>query len=248
MKILNMGNKRVASEYAAIEIIKQIKAHPQTTLGLATGDTMLEVYPDLNELINLNQTDLSEVHTFNLDEYVGLGEGDKDSYHTYMHENLFNHNSSWVAENIHVPNGKAEDISQEIKDYEAQLEAEGPVDIQLLGIGENGHIGFNEPGASFESKTRVVDLTESTINANKVHFERTEDMPTQAISMGLGSIMSAKRIILLAFGDKKANAIQQLIEGKVSEALPASILHQHDNVEILVDDTIYQQLDWSKQQ
>lgn len=126
--------------------------------------------------------------------------------------------------------------------YENQLKQIGQPDIQLLGIGENGHIGFNEPGTSFESETRVVDLTESTINANSVHFDHIDDVPKQAVSMGLNSIMRAKRIILLAFGERKRDAIHQLLNGETNESLPASILHQHPNVEIIVDDTIFNRL------
>ncbi|MCU5745416.1 glucosamine-6-phosphate deaminase [Staphylococcus sp. SQ8-PEA] len=242
MKIINLGAERLASEYAAIEIVKAIINKPTTTLGLATGNTMINVYHELVKLINLNQLNLSSVHTFNLDEYMKLGKGDKESYHSYMYRYLFDHNETWNKDNIHIPNGKVRDITEEIKNYETHLSQDGPVDIQLLGIGENGHIGFNEPGASFDSTTRVVNLTKSTLNANRQHFNNEADIPTQAISMGLKSIMSAQRIILLAFGEKKREAIQRLVEGEISEDLPASILHHHPDVEVVVDDEIYKYL------
>ncbi len=157
-----------------------------------------------------------------------------------MHQRFFGQNEQWNPENIYIPNGSAADLSQEAEDYEAALKAVGQPDIQILGIGENGHIGFNEPGTPFNSVTRVVDLTPSTLHANSVHFAHLDDVPKQALSMGLASIMRAKRIILLAFGDKKIDAIQKLIHGETTEALPASILHNHPNVEIIVDDVIYQ--------
>lgn len=157
-----------------------------------------------------------------------------------MHQRFFNQNEQWNEDNIYIPSGVAEDLNQEAKHYEDALKAVGQPDIQILGIGENGHIGFNEPGTPFDSQTRVVDLTPSTMHANSVHFKHSEDVPKQALSMGLSSIMRAKRIILLAFGDKKIDAIQRLVNGETTEDLPASILHNHDNVEIIVDDVIYQ--------
>lgn len=159
-----------------------------------------------------------------------------------MHQLLFDHHEGWNEQHIHIPKGDANDLSEEAQRFETLLQSVGKRDIQLLGIGQNGHIGFNEPGTSFDSVTRVVDLTESTIKANSVHFDNIEDVPKQAVSMGLHSIMGAKRIILLAFGDKKREAIQRLLDGQVSEDLPASILHQHPNVEVIVDDTIYHSL------
>lgn len=242
MKLINLKNKTIASDYVAIELLKLIQDNPKAILGLATGNTMTDVYPRFSELLEANDTDLSEVQTFNLDEYVGLEPEHSQSYHTYMHKLLFDHNSSWQASHIHIPQGKADDLEAEAKRYEELLKSIGNPDIQLLGIGENGHIGFNEPGTSFESETRVVDLTDSTVKANSVNFDTIEDVPKQAISMGLKSIMRAKRIILLAFGERKQEAIRRLLEEETTEDLPASILHNHPNVEIIVDDTIYNNL------
>ncbi|MBE7355419.1 glucosamine-6-phosphate deaminase [Staphylococcus haemolyticus] len=242
MEITNLVDKKLASDYVAIELLKLIKDKPDAILGLATGDTMTDVYPRFSELALANQVNLAKVQTFNLDEYVGLAHEHAQSYHTYMHQLLFDHNASWNADNIHIPQGHVDDLEREARRYEDQLKQIGQPDIQLLGIGENGHIGFNEPGTSFESETRVVDLTESTINANSVHFDHIDDVPKQAVSMGLNSIMRAKRIILLAFGERKRDAIRQLLNGETTESLPASILHQHPNVEIIVDDTIFKHL------
>ncbi|MGV3143716.1 glucosamine-6-phosphate deaminase [Staphylococcus simulans] len=240
MQLYNLRNKQLASQYVAIEFLKQIKARPDAVLGLATGSTMTDLYTQLSDLLNANHVDVSGVRTFNLDEYVGAGPKDLHSYYAYMHQRFFNQNEQWNEDNIYIPSGVAEDLDQEAKHYEDTLKAVGQPDIQILGIGENGHIGFNEPGTPFDSQTRVVDLTPSTMHANSVHFKHSEDVPKQALSMGLSSIMRAKRIILLAFGDKKIDAIQRLVNGETTEDLPASILHNHDNIEIIVDDVIYQ--------
>lgn len=241
MELINLKNKSIASDYVAVELLKLIQTQKEATLGLATGNTMTEIYPRLSELLTSNQTDLSHVKMFNLDEYVGLEKSHPQSYHTYMHRLLFDHNS-WDEDNIYIPNGDASDLAEEANSYEQRLKAIGQPDIQLLGIGENGHIGFNEPGTSFESETRIVDLTASTIKANSIHFDTMDDVPKQAISMGLQSIMRAKRIILLAFGERKQEAIYQLINGSITETLPASILQHHTNVEVIVDDVIFKYL------
>ena len=239
MNILNLKNRTIASQYVATELIKVMKARPNAVLGLATGSTMTDVYRYLVSLINANDMELNSIVTFNLDEYIGLAPDHKQSYYTYMHQHLFNHHKDWNKSNIYVPNGIAKDLQRACFDYEQALQNQGPADIQILGIGENGHIGFNEPYSPFDSQTRVVDLTASTINANSYHFSHIEDVPKQAISMGLDSIMSAKRIILLALGSRKKDIVKQLIEGQISEKLPASILHRHENVEIIVDDEAY---------
>ncbi|CAL29296.1 glucosamine-6-phosphate deaminase [Staphylococcus carnosus] len=242
MEIYNLKDKSTASIYTAIEMLKTIKTKPDAIFGLATGSTMVDLYPQLSNLLNVNKVDVSQVRTFNLDEYVGLNAEHTQSYHTYMHERLFQQYEGWNQNNIHIPNGIADDMEHEGEHYEKLLQDIGKPDIQILGIGENGHIGFNEPGTPFDSVTRIVDLTPSTLHANSVHFETEDEVPKQAISMGLSSIMRAKRIILLAFGEKKIDAIQRLAAGNVSEDLPASILHNHPNVEIIVDETIYKAL------
>lgn len=236
MKITNLGTRDRVSFYVATELYQQMLRHPHSRLGLATGGTMVDMYAYLVELLNKNKLDVSNVHTFNLDEYVGLSQSHPESYHYYMHDILFHRYPEFTEAFLHIPNGIATDVLQETKRYETLLDEEGPIDIQILGIGQNGHIGFNEPGTAFDSLTHCVDLTESTIEANSRYFEHKEDVPRQAISMGLQSIMKAKRIILMAFGASKKEAIAKLKSGAVTTDLPASILHQHPNVEVFVDE------------
>ena len=239
MKFINLGTEKEACHYVANELLKQIITDNKSVLGLATGGTMVGVYEQLVNLIKINKLDLSNITTFNLDEYIGIDSDHPESYYTYMHDILFNHLSSWNEEKIHLPHGSANDLNSEVERYENLIDKEGPMDIQILGIGENGHIGFNEPGTSFDSLTSVVDLTESTIEANRRYFETKEEVPKQAISMGIQSILKAKRIILLAFGPKKAEAIQKLLSGEITTDLPASALYNHPNVEIIVDNSAY---------
>lgn len=236
MKIISLGSKKLASFYVACELYKEMSCQPTSKLGLATGGTMTEVYKYLVELLEKNQLDVSHVETFNLDEYVGLKAEHPQSYHYYMNEVLFNQYPNFNKENIHIPNGYSSQLEDEAERYNQLLNDRGPVDIQILGIGENGHIGFNEPGTDLHSETHIVDLTESTIRANSRYFESESDVPQQAVSMGLASILKAKRIILLAFGEKKKEAIHQLMNNQVTKDIPSTILHAHPNVEVYVDD------------
>lgn len=213
-----------------------MSCQPTSKLGLATGGTMTEVYKYLVELLEKNQLDVSHVETFNLDEYVGLKAEHPQSYHFYMNEVLFDQYPNFNKENIHIPNGYSSQLEDEAERYNQLLNDRGPVDIQILGIGENGHIGFNEPGTDLHSETHIVDLTESTIRANSRYFESESDVPQQAVSMGLASILKARRIILLAFGEKKKEAIHQLMNNQVTKDIPSTILHAHPNVEVYVDD------------
>ena len=236
MKIINLGSKKLASFYVACELYKEMSCQPTSKLGLATGGTMTEVYKYLVELLEKNQLDVSHVETFNLDEYVGLKASHQQSYHTYMNKVLFEQYPHFVKNHIHIPDGLSENLEVEAERYNNLLDERGPIDIQILGIGENGHIGFNEPGTDFNSETHVVNLTESTIKANSRFFDNEKDVPRQAVSMGLASILKAKRIILLAFGPKKKEAISKLLNEQVTEDVPATILHTHPNVEVYVDD------------
>lgn len=213
-----------------------MSCQPTSKLGLANGGTMTEVYKYLVELLEKNQLDVSHVETFNLDEYVGLKAEHPQSYHFYMNEVLFDQYPNFNKENIHIPNGYSSQLEDEAERYNQLLNDRGPVDIQILGIGENGHIGFNEPGTDLHSETHIVDLTESTIRANSRYFESESDVPQQAVSMGLASILKARRIILLAFGEKKKEAIHQLMNNQVTKDIPSTILHAHPNVEVYVDD------------
>ncbi|MGI2254083.1 glucosamine-6-phosphate deaminase [Staphylococcus cohnii] len=238
MKVTNLGSSEYASFYVACELFKQMSQQPHSKLGLATGGTMVEVYEFLVSLLQKNQLDVSEIETFNLDEYVGLSATHEQSYHRYMNDILFNRYPHFTKSLIHIPDGAADDLMAETKRYEDLINQKGPLDIQILGIGENGHIGFNEPGTDMNSTTQVVDLTASTINANSRYFDNESEVPKQAVSMGLASILKAKRIILLAFGEKKRAAIEQLAKHEVNKQVPATILLAHPDVEIYVDDAV----------
>lgn len=227
METIIVNNPEEGAEKAFQLIKTAIQANEVKTLGLATGSTPLKLYDKMAHAA----LDVSEITTVNLDEYVGLAKDDPNSYHYYMNENLF---SKVHFKETHLPNGMAENLEEECANYEALLQA-NPVDIQILGIGTNGHIGFNEPGTSFSSKTAVVELAAATREANKRFFEKEEDVPTHAISMGIKSIMAAKKIILLAFGAEKAEAIKQTVEGSVAVDCPASVLQQHPNAIIITD-------------
>ncbi|MGM0213519.1 glucosamine-6-phosphate deaminase [Enterococcus sp. AZ109] len=212
----------------AFELIKDGMANGAKVLGLATGSTPETLYQEMTS----SDLDFSDMTSVNLDEYVGLGGEDTQSYRYFMNDRLFNKKP---FKETFVPNGKADDLAAECKHYDEVIAAH-PIDIQVLGIGRNGHIGFNEPGTPFTETTHVVELTESTIEANKVYFDKAEDVPTTAVSMGIGSIMPSKKILLLAFGEVKADAIKGMIEGPVTEDLPASILQKHDDVIVIIDE------------
>lgn len=222
------------SKRAAEIVKKQIKEKPNSVLGLATGSTPLGMYKYLIEMYKKGEIDFSNVVTFNLDEYVGLSPDHPQSYHYFMYENFFNH-VNIKKENIHIPNGVAEDLEEECERYEKEIEKAGGIDLQILGIGVNGHIGFNEPDESIDTKTHVVTLTEDTINANKRFFKNADEVPRKAITMGLGSIMKARKIVLLASGKSKARAIKETIKGKLTTKVPATVLALHPGVTIIID-------------
>lgn len=228
MKVVVVGNNKELSEKAYEKIVEVMKSKAEVTLGLATGGSPVGIY----ELFRQNKPDASHVTTVNLDEYVGLAPTHEQSYRQFMNKQLFD---TVKFKETFVPNGIAEDLQKACDDYEG-IVAEHPVDLQLLGIGENGHIAFNEPGTAFDSKTQVVQLTESTINANSRYFEKKEDVPTTAITMGIGTILKAKEILLIASGKNKADAIKQMIEGEVTEECPATVLQNHPNVTIIIDE------------
>lgn len=220
-------NDELAGGKKAFEIIAKGIEDGASVLGLATGSTPESLYQEMIK------SDLSfeEISSINLDEYVGLDQDNPQSYHYYMDEKLFSHKN---FKETHLPNGKAENLAEECNRYDQVIE-ENPIDIQILGIGHNAHIGFNEPGAPFDGATEVVELTESTINANKRYFDRVEDVPTEAVSMGIGSIVKSKKILLMAFGAEKAEAIKKTIEGDITTDVPASILQKHDDVVVILD-------------
>ncbi|MCZ2490626.1 glucosamine-6-phosphate deaminase [Dellaglioa carnosa] len=210
------------------EVFKAAKDANAKVFGLATGSTPLTTYA----AITASDLDFTDATSVNLDEYVGLGEKDSQSYRYFMNENLF---SKKPFKTSYLPNGLEEDAEKETKRYDKIIE-ENPIDLQILGIGKNGHIGFNEPGTAGDSLTHKVHLTESTIKSNARFFENEADVPNYAYSMGIGSIMKSKKILLEAFGESKAEAIKGMIEGPVTEDVPASFLQNHDDVTVIVDE------------
>lgn len=219
----------------AFEIIKNvISKKPYAILGFATGSTPIGVYREMVKDHKENETSYKCVKSLNLDEYVSLGKGDEQSYVTFMEENLFNHiDINW--ENTYLPNGKAEDLFVECNRYNDLL-AKMPRDLQLLGIGSNGHIGFNEPGTSKDSVTHVVDLTENTIKDNSRFFSSIDDVPKKAISMGVKNILDAKKILVVASGANKADAVFKSINGIACTDVPASLLQYHNDVVWVIDE------------
>ncbi|WP_081166543.1 glucosamine-6-phosphate deaminase [Lactococcus garvieae] len=227
MKVITVKNQLEGAKIG-FELLKEAMENGAKTFGLATGSTPVEFY---NQIVK-SDLDFSDMTSVNLDEYVGLDGSDEQSYRYFMSKHLFNEKP--FKENF-LPNGKAEDLEAEAKAYD-QIIAEHPIDFQILGIGQNGHIGFNEPGTPFEETTHVVDLQESTIKANARFFENEEDVPRKAISMGIASIMTAKSIVLMAYGESKAEAIKGMVEGEITEDMPASILQKHADVVVIADE------------
>ena len=234
MKIIRVQNQ-IEGGQVAFSLLKDEMAKGAKTLGLATGSTPLAFYDEIRKC----DLDFSDMTSVNLDEYVGLAADNDQSYHYFMQENLFRAKS---FKESFLPNGLASDLQEETRRYD-QVIAEHPIDFQILGIGHNGHIGFNEPGTSFDVTTHVVNLTEDTIKANSRFFDSIDDVPKQAISMGIQSIMQSKMIVLMAYGQGKADAIKQMIEGPVTEDLPASVLQKHPNVVVIVDEAAASALD-----
>ncbi len=227
MQIIRVANAEEGGK-KAFELIKEGMNNGAKVLGLATGSTPETLYKEMTA----SDVDFTEMTSVNLDEYVGLGGEDEQSYRYFMNKHLFDKKP---FKKTFVPNGKAEDLDAASAEYEKIIDAH-PVDIQILGIGQNGHIGFNEPGTPLDSLTHVVELTESTINANKRYFDKVEDVPTRAVSMGIGSIMKGKKMILMAYGEAKAEAIKGMIDGPVTTDMPASALQNHQDVVIIIDD------------
>lgn len=234
MRIIVEKDYHSMSKKAALMVASQITLKPDSNLGLATGGTPLAMYDKLIEMYREDEVDFSEVNSFNLDEYCGLDAKHQNSYHYYMYDNFFK-DINIKDENIHIPNGAAEDFNKECRDYEESIKKARGIDLQILGIGSNGHIGFNEPAENLNVATEVVDLTEETIKANSRYFESEDEVPKQAISMGMATILKADKIVLLARGKNKAEAIKRTINGKISTQVPASLLQTHPQITILLD-------------
>ncbi|PLR94450.1 glucosamine-6-phosphate deaminase [Bacillus sp. T33-2] len=234
MRLVEVKNYEEMSIFAAKHILAKIKSKPDAALGLATGGTPVRTYELLVDDFKKNQTSYVDVCTYNLDEYVGISPENPNSYHYFMYKHLFN-DINIPKENVHIPNGQSDDIEQEAKNYEAIIDSIGGVDLQLLGIGENGHIGFNEPGTPFDTPTHIVKLAESTRKANARYFGDEEEVPAYAITMGISTILKSKEILLLASGENKAEAIFRMFAGNVSTDCPASVLRNHPNVIVVAD-------------
>lgn len=232
MRILETDNYEQLSALAAEILGAQVLLKPHCVLGLATGSSPVGAYQKLAEAYRIGRLDFSQVHTVNLDEYWGLSGEDAHSYRYFMEHHLFRR-VNLKPEKTFLPDGAAADPEEESRRYEALVQGLGGVDLQLLGIGHNGHIGFNEPGDSFPPVTHPVALTESTIQANARLFDRPEDVPTHAITMGVGTILKAHRILLIAGADKRG-ILEKALTGKVTPWVPASVLQLHRDVTVIV--------------
>lgn len=235
MNILKFHSDEDFVQTGASLIVSLLQSNPKAVLGLATGSSPVGVYARMIDMYRKGLVSFSKATTFNLDEYIGLPDNHPQSYRSFMNEQLFNH-IDINPNQTYIPNGNAVDMEAECLAYEKKLDEYGPVDLQILGIGSNGHIGFNEPDANLSSKTHVVDLLEDTREANARFFDSLEDVPRQAITMGIGSILKAKQILLLARGAGKAEAIRNAVEGPITTQCPASLLQSHPNVIVLVDE------------
>ena len=230
MKLITVDNYEELSKVAAREIASTIKEKPNAILGLATGGSPVGMYKELIKMYQDGELDFSKIKTVNLDEYVGLNPEHEQSYRHFMNENLFININNTI-----VPNGLAQDLNAECKEYDNKIEELGGIDVQLLGVGNNGHIAFNEPDKELSSGTHVITLTEDTIKANSRFFDTIDEVPKRAITMGLGEIMKAKKIVLIASGESKAEAIKGLFSGKITTENPASMLQMHGDVTVIVD-------------
>ena len=222
------------SARAADIVASQVILKQNAVLGLATGSTPEGMYQQLVEKHREKTVDFSRVVTFNLDEYLGLSPRHAQSYHYYMRQHLFDH-VNVSPQNIHIPQGQTENLEAMCLEYDQKIADAGGIDLQVLGVGINGHIGFNEPDSYLKIQTHVIDLTQDTIEANSRFFDTPEEVPRQAVTMGMGSIMKSRRILLLASGAKKAPVIKETVSGKITTELPVSFLQLHPRVNMILD-------------
>lgn len=235
MKLIVVNNYEELSKVAAKEFSKIIKEKENAVLGLATGGSPVGMYKELIRMYEQKELNFSKTTTVNLDEYIGLNPEHNQSYRYFMNNNLFNH-INIDKSNTFVPNGLAEDLEAQCKEYDQKISELGGIDIQLLGVGNNGHIAFNEPNSELSSGTHIISLTDNTIEANARFFDNIDDVPRKAITMGVGGIMKAKKIILIASGESKAEAIKGIFSGKITTANPATMLQMHRDVTVIVDE------------
>ena len=236
MKVI-VGNNEKISELIAEEFVKQVKAKPNSVLGLATGTSPLQVYANMAKAYREGRVSFKDVATFNLDEYIGLEGTHNQSYRYFMNENLFNEIDVDIMR-THVLKGVGDYLAY-ANQYDDEIAKFGGIDLQILGIGSDGHIAFNEPGTPFDSLTHVAELTEQTIRDNSRLFNDISEVPTKAVTMGLKSIMNARKIVLIATGKNKAQAIYNLLKGPMTEEVPCSILQKHPDCTIYCDEEAY---------
>lgn len=236
MEVIIKADAKAGSVAAARVVARLVREKPNAVLGLATGSTPLMLYKELIRLHREEDLDFSAIRTFNLDEYIGLEKEHPQSYYTFMWENLFSQ-INIKPENVHLPDGMAADVPASCAAYEREILAAGGIDLQVLGIGSDGHIGFNEPTSSFASRTRIKTLTQQTVADNARFFDGDEGkVPHHCITMGIGTIMDARMNLMLAFGAGKAEAIAATVEGPVASIMPASILQHHPAAKVFIDE------------
>ncbi|MGO1059394.1 glucosamine-6-phosphate deaminase [Planococcus sp. FY231025] len=239
VKLIEVADFEELSSAAAAIVEQQVLSNSHFVLGLATGSTPIGLYEKMAEGFRQRGVSYRHVQTINLDEYRGLGDGHPNSYRSFMNEHLFKAIDIPHA-NTHIPDGRAVDVEAECRRYEALIDRIGPPDLQILGLGTNGHIGFNEPGTPEGSLTHCVALTDSTRENNARFFASPEEVPTHAITMGIASILKSRKILLLASGAKKAPAVMQFMERRITDSFPASFLWKHPDVTLIVDEEAYQ--------
>ncbi|MFA1820888.1 glucosamine-6-phosphate deaminase [Virgibacillus oceani] len=234
MKFIKVKDYEALSEKACDFIVDKVKRLENLALGLATGSTPEGLYQRVIEKYRQGEVSFKDVSTFNLDEYIGLAKDHPNSYYHYMYEKLFKH-IDISMDQVHIPSGDVVNLQEECMSYERRIQHANQIDVQVLGLGVNGHIGFNEPGTPLSSRTHVVDLDASTRKANARFFNSIEEVPEKAITMGIETIMESKEILLLVSGKSKAKAVNQLINEEVSSAFPASVLQKHGRVTVIAD-------------
>lgn len=236
MEIIIQPDPETGSRVAARMIARVVRAKPDAVLGLATGSTPLALYRELARMHREEGLDFSRVTTFNLDEYIGLPPEHPQSYHFFMHEHFFRH-INVPAERIHIPDGMTHDVRGFCAAYERAIRDAGGIDLQVVGIGTDGHLGFNEPTSSMASRTRIKTLTPQTLTDNARFFERAGDQPHHVITMGIGTIMDSRQVVLLAFGAGKAEAVAAAVEGPIASMMPASVLQLHERAHFIIDES-----------
>ncbi|GIO87210.1 glucosamine-6-phosphate deaminase [Paenibacillus faecis] len=234
LNIIKVKDEQQFNETGAGIIASLLQSNPRAILGLATGSTPVGVYGKLIELYREGVVSFKQASSFNLDEYIGLDEQHPESYRRFMNEKLFNH-IDILPENTHVPSGSSSDPEQAAAEYNRLLEQAGQIDLQLLGLGHNGHIGFNEPAEELTGPTHIVKLEERTRQANARYFPSIDEVPTHAITMGIGTILQAKQILLMAKGADKAEVVARALRGPITTKCPASLLQTHPNVVVVLD-------------